>query len=141
MLRSLKVRDYLTPHALTLKVDMPLAQALERLLAHHLSGATVLDAQGVVCGYLSDEQCLRAALDLAYYDASGAGTVGASMDRQWPMLNGQSSVLEAAQLMLDQGYGCLPVLEQGRLLGEISRLELLKVLQQFIRHAPDQPQA
>lgn len=138
MLRSLKVRDYLAPHALTFSLDMPLAQALDRLIEHQLSGAAVLDSQAMVCGYLSDSDCLSAALDLAYYDVNGAGTVASIMDKDWPLLTGETSVLEASQLMLEQGYRRLPVVEQGRLLGEISCTELLKAVRQFMQHIPEQ---
>ena len=50
MLRSIKVRDYMTTHLLTFRPDTDLYRAIELLLEHRLSAAPVVDENGQLVG-------------------------------------------------------------------------------------------
>lgn len=43
MLKSIKVRDYMTRHLVTFRSDTDLFTAINRLLEHRISGAPVVD--------------------------------------------------------------------------------------------------
>ena len=53
MLRSIKVRDYMTTHLLTFRPDTDLYRAIELLLEHRLSAAPVVDEAGQLFGLVS----------------------------------------------------------------------------------------
>lgn len=78
MLKSIKVRDYMTRHLVTFRSDTDLFTAINRLLEHRISGAPVVDSQGHLIGLLSEGDCLRGILSGAYYEAIG-GTVSTYM--------------------------------------------------------------
>ena len=77
MLKSIKVRDYMTRHLVTFRSDTDLFTAINRLLEHRISGAPVVDSQGHLIGLLSEGDCLRGILSGAYYESVG-GTVTVS---------------------------------------------------------------
>ena len=62
MLKSIKVRDYMTHHLLTFRSDTDLFLAIDRLLEHRISGAPVVYSQGHLIGMISDSDCLRGIL-------------------------------------------------------------------------------
>ena len=62
MLRSIKVRDYMTSHLLTFRPDTDLYRAIGLLLEHRLSAAPVLDEAGQLLGLLAETDCLRGIL-------------------------------------------------------------------------------
>ena len=78
MLKSIKVRDYMTRNLVTFRPEMNLFTAINRLLEHRISGAPVVDGQGHLVGLLSEGDCLRGILSGAYYESAG-GDVSAYM--------------------------------------------------------------
>ena len=58
MLKSIKVRDYMTRNLVTFRPEMDLFTAINRLLEHRISGAPVVDGQGHLVGLLSEGDCL-----------------------------------------------------------------------------------
>lgn len=59
MLKSIKVRDYMTRHLVTFRSDTDLFTAINRLLEHRISGAPVVDSQGHLIGLLETIQIER----------------------------------------------------------------------------------
>ena len=73
MLKSVKVRDYMTTDLVTFSPEMDLFRAIDRLLAHRISGAPVLDADGHLVGLLSEGDCLKGIVyreNCIYYELS-----------------------------------------------------------------------
>ncbi len=138
MLKSLKVRDYMSTHLPTLRAEQDLFVAVERMLEHRTSGLAVVDEHGVLCGYLSDGDCLRAMVAGIYHEEVG-GRVGACMTVEVETVSAQSSILDVAELFSHEHRRRLPVLEDGRFVGEISRHDVLRAMRQFAEHDRHQP--
>lgn len=133
MLKSIKVRDYMTRHPVTFRPDMDLFTAINRLLEHGLAAAPVVDAQGQLVGLLSEADCLRATLDGAYYD-DAHGTVGGYMTVVPDTIDADADIIKAAEgFLLDQRQR-LPVLEAGQLVGILSRHDVLRAVKEFAQH-------
>lgn len=132
MLKSIKVRDYMTRHLVTFRPDMNLFTAINRLLEHRISGAPVVDEQGHLVGVLSEGDCLRGILSGAYYEAIG-GDVGAYMTTDVEMVSPEADIIEISERFL-RGRGRLPVVEGGCLIGQISRSDVLRAVKEFAQH-------
>ncbi|CAD5375742.1 CBS domain-containing protein [Pseudomonas sp. OF001] len=133
MLKSIKVRDYMTRHPVTFRPDMDLFTAINRLLEHGLAGAPVLDAEGQLVGILSEADCLRAILAGAYFD-DAHGAVGSFMTVVPDTIDADADIIKAAEgFLLDQRQR-LPVLEEGRLVGMLSRHDVLRAVKEFAQH-------
>ena len=133
MLKSIKVRDYMTTHLLTFRADTDLYTAIGLLLEHRVSGAPVLDEQGALIGLLAETDCLRGILSGAYFEETG-GTVGACMNPRVESVGADMSVIEVAERFLHGGHRRLPVVEEGRLLGQISCQDVLRAVKEFAQH-------
>ena len=62
MLKSIKVRDYMTTHLLTFRPDTDLYRAIELLLEHRLSAAPVVDEHGRLCGAINLQDFYQAGI-------------------------------------------------------------------------------
>lgn len=128
MLSSLLVKDYMVGDHLAFKSDTNLLKAVHTLLKHGLSGAPVVDDNSRLIGFLSEKDCLKAALDASYFRRE-EGTVQDFMSRDVTSISGDASLIDAIQLFLSKHYRCLPVCEGSRLVGQISRRDILRGLE------------
>lgn len=121
------VADHMVVDLVTLSPDMEIVQAVATLLKHGVSGACVVDDAGDLVGVLSKRDCLKAALNASYYKQWG-GTVADYMARKVETLDAALDIVGAAECMVESSFRRFPVMRQGRLVGQISRTDLLKAL-------------
>ena len=128
MLRSLLAKDYMTADPLAFTPDMDVLKAIHQLLQHDLPGAPVVDGKDALIGYLSEKDALKVALSAAYYEQLG-GTVREFMHQPVISIDAETSLIEAAEIFLAHPYRCLPVAVDGRLVGQLSRSDILRALE------------
>lgn len=138
MLKSIKVRDYMAHHLVTFRSDTDLFLAIDRLLEHRLSSAPVVDSMGHLIGILSEGDCLRGILSGVYYEATG-GTVSSYMSTPVETLSPEADIIEVCQRFLREKRRAYPVVEEGVLIGQISRRDVLRAVKAFAQHDPVQP--
>lgn len=126
-LGTVAVRNYMTTKLMTFSPTMEVMTALRLLVKHRHSGAPVVDETGTLIGMFTEKECLKAAVT-ANYDGTYAGQVKDFMNAQVKTLTPDSSLLEAATHFIDSPIKRLPVLEAGRLVGQISRSDVLRAV-------------
>ena len=136
MLNSIAVRDYMTRHLLTFHADTDLFAAVDRLLEHRVHAAPVVDEHGHLIGLLSADDCMKSMLAGTYYEEAG-GTVGESMQRDVFSIAPDIDIMKATDLLVNGSRRCLPVVENGRLIGQVSRHDLLRAVKAFAQHQHD----
>ncbi|MBU3058032.1 MULTISPECIES: CBS domain-containing protein [Pseudomonas] len=135
MLKSIKVRDYMTRHLVTFRSDTDLFTAINRLLEHRISGAPVVDSQGHLIGLLSEGDCLRGILSGAYYESvGGTVTVSGYMTTEVETISPEADIIEVSERFLRGRRRRFPVVEDGRLVGQISRHDVLRAVKEFAQH-------
>lgn len=127
MLKSVKVRDWMTANVLTLGPQMEMLRAVHMLVENRISGAPVIDENGKLVGILSEKDCMRVALEAGYHAHYG-GRVCDYMNRDVRTVDAQASVLDVAERFNNAPYRRYPVLEGDRLVGQISRRDVLRAL-------------
>lgn len=137
MLRSIESTDHMTVAPVTLTPETPIFAAIDALLARHISGATVLDANGRVVGVISELDCLRAILSGTYHGEAG-GTVGDIMTKQVDTVEHGSSVVDVAQRLIDGHRRRFPVVKDGKFIGQVSCRSILRAVIEYAR-APKPP--
>jgi CBS domain-containing protein len=120
-----RVADYMTRDLITLTPETEINQAMSILLDRKISGAPVLDETGWLVGVLSKKDCMRAALSASYYRDWGE-TVADYMTRDVRTLDAAMGLVEAAEAFIASPYRRFPVLKEGRLVGQISRADILR---------------
>ena len=128
--RAAKARDYMTRHLITLTPDMEVMHAVGILVERQISGAPVLDPTGNLVGMLSEKDCMRVALSAGYYGEWG-GRVAEYMHSPVATIDADMPIVEVAQLFAEREYRRYPVLEDARLVGQLSRSDVLRALQQL----------
>ncbi|MDI3338081.1 CBS domain-containing protein [Defluviimonas aestuarii] len=121
------IADYMARDLVTLTPDMEINRALHLLLNHKISGAPVLDDDAQLVGVLSKKDCLRAALNASYYQNWG-DSVASYMSTDVHTLDAGLDIVAAAESFLQSNYRRFPVMQEGRLVGQISRADVLRAL-------------
>ena len=119
------VRDVMATSLVTLRPEQAIRDAIAALLKAKISGAPVVDAAGALVGVLSEKDCLRVFASSAYFQ-SGEGTVGDYMSRTIRSVAPDDDVFKVADLFLTNHFRRLPVLEGGKLVGQVSRRDILR---------------
>ncbi len=128
------VNDCMHRQPLTIRPDANLVQAVELIVEHRLTGLTVTDDAGIVQGVLSELDCLRGILAAIYNDGDPEhALVSEVMTRDVNSCSPGDSIVEAAQSMLDTRQRRRPVLEDGRLVGQVSSRNILWALMEHSR--------
>ena len=127
-MESLKVGDYMSQRPVTFTTEMPVAEAVEKLLHSHQTGGPVINEKRELVGFLSEQDCLRQMIESSYYREQVA-RVKDIMVTDVLAVKPYSSVLEVAQKMITERPKVYPVVDDdGVLLGSISRAQILNAI-------------
>ena len=132
MLKSVKVADYMTRQLITFYADTPLFDAIKTFSENQVSGAPVVDKGGLLVGILSEVDCLRGILDKTYHEEEVGGTVGEFMTTKIDTVNGNTDIIAVAEQFIHKGRRRIPVVEDGKLIGQVSRKDILRAVNDFI---------
>lgn len=127
-LKSVLVKDYMSRTLVTFKPEMSVLDAVYKLVEHRIAGAPVVDDTGNLIGMLSELDCLKVVLQAGYHGDYG-GPVRDFMTADVQTVNAQMSIIDLAQKFLDSRLRRFPVTDQNRLVGQISRRDVLRALQ------------
>lgn len=101
--------------------------AIHQLLLHRIAGAPVVDDQGNLVGMLTELDCMKIALTAGYHGERG-GPVSEYMTTETETVDADLSIIDLAQKFLDTGFRRYPVMKDNRLIGQISRRDVLRAL-------------
>jgi len=121
------VKDYMSANLVTLSPSTPILEAARQLVEQRISGAPVLDQQGNLVGLLSEKDCMRIALHAGYH-SEAAGTVAEYMRKDVKTVDAERNIVDVAMMFIEDDYRRYPVMKDGRLVGQISRRDVLKAL-------------
>lgn len=121
------VADFMSRDLVTLTPQMEINRAMTILLERKISGAPVLDSDGFLVGVLTKRDCLKAALDASYYRDWG-GRVDAYMSHPVMTIEASMDIIRATNLFIEKPYRRFPVMEGGKLVGQLSRTDALRAL-------------
>jgi CBS domain-containing protein len=110
-----------------LRPEIDLLEATGFLLRHHVTGAPVVDDQGHLVGMLTEKDCLKLITTGADHDLP-SGTVKEYMSTDVTSISPDTDLYFVAGLFLKSDFRRLPVVEDGKLVGAITRLDLLRAI-------------
>lgn len=120
-----RARDVMKTKLITLTADTDAFDAIEQLLRHRISGAPVVDRQDHFLGVFSERYAMSLLIQSAYEGVPSPNVGGFMNTDLGRVIDEDRPVLEIAQIFIDQYYRRLPVVRDGRLVGQISRRDLL----------------
>ncbi len=138
--RSLHAKDFMVTRLVTLSPEMDVFKAIGLLLNNHISGAPVIDRNQNFLGVFSEKTSMQVLISSAY-EQLPTTRVEAFMNKESQrVIEEDTDLLDIAQIFLDTPYRRLEVLREGRLLGQISRRDVIKAehhLSKYVRN-PDE---
>jgi len=118
-------------HPVKVKADDNLLEAMQVIIDNKISGVCVVDTDENLVGILSELDCLRGALSAIYND-SGIGLVGEYMaSDNLVVAHPEEDIIDVAQDMLLKNKRRRPVVEDGKLVGQITCRTLLNAVKSF----------
>lgn len=121
------VRDYMDVEVATVAPDMEILEAIDFLIAHHVTGAPVVDADNHVVGILTELDCLKL-LSVGNDGDVAQGKVADFMTKNPITLGPNTNIYYAAGVFLSHSFRRLPIVEGGRLVGAITRFDLVRAV-------------
>lgn len=124
---ALKVRDYMTTNLITFRPDQSVQEVVESLIKNKISGGPVVNNNQELVGIISEGDCLKQLSESRYYNmplehdnvekrmATNVETIDANLD-----------VFDAANKFLQSKRRRFPIVENGKLIGQISQKDILK---------------
>ncbi|WP_026317804.1 CBS domain-containing protein [Algicola sagamiensis] len=127
-MESLKISDYMNHRPVTFTLDMPVEEAVERLLQSHQTGGPVIDQSKKVVGFLSEQDCMEKMLESTYHNELTA-KVSEIMYSEVLAVKPYNNIIELSQMMLQNKPKIYPVTDDdGYLVGVITRSDVLKAI-------------
>lgn len=130
---NLRVRDLMTSDVFTVHPEDPLTKVRDLMDAKHIRHVPVVDEEGALAGLVSERDLLRrasgadAGLPLSVQgDVFTAVRVREIMTWDVETVEADEDAAAAAQVMLDNKYGCLPVVDGGTLAGILTEADFVR---------------
>jgi CBS domain-containing protein len=105
--------------------DMDLLDAIDKLARHKASAAPVVDESHHLLGMLTEKDCIRILTGSAFYRPRG-GKVEDFMSKVRVAIEPEMDLFRVSELFLGNNFPMMPVVDEGRLVGCITRQDMLR---------------
>jgi CBS domain-containing protein len=159
----MKAKDVMTHCVVSIPPEAPILDAIARMLSHQVSGMPVINAQGQLVGMVTEGDFVRRAeihteaperrwIELLLGPASSADdyarshgrTVRDVMSPHVITVGEESPLAEVVRLMEEHSVKRMPVVDGDRVVGIVSRADLMVALAESLReskHAPERDES
>ena len=118
----LKVKDIMTKKVICIKKDIPIIDAIRLMVKNNITGIPVVEDDMTLAGVLSEQDVLR--LFHTYEDENNR-TVNEFMTQPAIYFEEESLLMDACYCLRDNSIRRVPVTSNGKVVGIISRSDIL----------------
>jgi len=129
------VKNVMTNCPAVIHPETTIDDAIEMLLTHRVSGLPVVDGQGLLVGVISEIDII----DLVYNADLSRSLVGDVMCRELQFLDAEASLDEAANLFCEKNMRRIPIVRDRKLVGVLSRRDLIRFVRAVRKKATAAP--
>lgn len=131
----IKVSDYMTRDLITFSKDQSIEDVMDKLIKHRISGGPVVNEKNELIGVISEGDCIKQISESRYYNMPmNQDTIEKYMAKEVDTIDGNMNVFDAAAKFLQSKHRRFPILENGKLVGQISQKDVLKAAMKFKGH-------
>jgi len=133
MAESFRIKDFMNPNPVTVLPEMNIADVAKLTLKNKISGVLVVDSSKALLGMISELDCLRVMSDSIYHDGRNTSSLRAQdvMTKEVTTVSPDAQLFDVMTSMLNQGQRRRPVVEKGRVIGQVTCRQLLKIITSF----------
>lgn len=120
------VQDYMTENLITFRKDQYVVEVMEVLVNNKISGAPVVNERNELEGVISDGDCMKQISESRYYNMPiGDMKIEQYMETDVTTIDKNMNIFDCASLFYKHDCRRFPILEDGKLIGQISRKDIL----------------
>jgi CBS domain-containing protein len=121
------VRDYMSTKLITFKSSERIEKVIDGLIKHRISGAPVVNEKNELIGVISEGDCIKHISESRYYNMPMENnTVEKHMVKNVETIDANMNIFDAANKFLESKRRRFPIVENGKLVGQISQKDILK---------------
>ena len=124
-----EIRTIMSKDVVTVHPDTPIADVIELLSEHDITGIPVVDAEEHLVGIITEKDIMGLALG----EEEVSGRVEDYMTRDVVSFDENEDVIAVCECLLNHDFRRVPILSHGKLVGIISRRDLIKYIIEPIR--------
>ncbi len=128
-----KVRDFMVSPVITTTPETPIFDAIRLLASRNLSGLPVVDHELCLVGLLSEKDVLHLFNE---HEDSQDMTVQDLMTAAPVSFQATDSLVDLCDCLEQNSFRRVPITQDGRLVGVVSRSDLIKAILKIKRQAP-----
>ena len=123
----IKVKDYMTTNLITFKPDQSVEDVIDSLIKNRISGGPVVNNNNELIGIISEGDCIKQISESRYYNMPlNDSSVEKHMVTNVETIDGNMNIFDAASKFLESKRRRFPIVEHGKLIGQISQKDILK---------------
>ncbi|WP_405294976.1 CBS domain-containing protein [Algibacter sp. Ld11] len=123
----LKVSDYMTRDLITFTPNQTIESVMQKLIAHRISGGPVVNEKNELIGVISEGDCIKQISESRYYNMPMQDkTIENHITMNVDTIDGNMNIFDAANKFLSAKRRRFPIVENGKLVGQISQKDVLK---------------
>ncbi|HLT50767.1 MAG TPA: CBS domain-containing protein [Arenibacter sp.] len=124
---SLRVCDYMTRELITFRPEQSVEEVIITLLRYKISGGPVVNERGELIGMISEGDCIKYISEKRYHNMPCSNlNVEGRMIKNVGTIDGNMNIFDAANKFLTEKRRRFPIVENGKLVGQISQKDILK---------------
>ena len=130
MILNYTVKDFMSTNLITFLPQTPIEVAIGTFLKNKISGDPVINEKNELIGVISEKDCMRTLMEYSYHNDLG-GLVEDYMSEKLEKINVYDTVSQVADKFIQSRYRRFPVMDGNRLVGQISRRDILRAIFQL----------
>jgi CBS domain-containing protein len=120
------VADYMTKKLVTFSPEQSILEVMEAFAKYKISGGPVLDDNGFLVGIVSEADCMKQISESRYFNQPIMDkSVARFMTKEVETIPHDISIFDAAGIFARHNRRRLPVMQNGVLVGQISRKDIV----------------
>lgn len=123
-----KIAEFMDAVVPTLSPDTQIIKAVDFLLRHRVTGAPVVDSAGALLGIITETDLLKLLTEGVQGQPPKETTVAEYMTRNVVTVPPTADIYYVAGIFLNKKFRRLPVVQDGKIVGAITRFDLLRVV-------------
>lgn len=127
-----KISDYMDTEVPILGPETPILEAVDFLLHHRVTGAPVVDSGDKLVGIITETDLLKLVTEGIQGEPPTEATVEQFMTTKVITVPPTVDIYYVAGMFLANKFRRLPVVEDGRIVGAITRYDLLRVIRNLL---------